>query len=217
MITLALPKGRLGKTLGPMLAQIGLAMEAAYFEADDRRLIYNTQDPEVRVVPIKPFDIATIVAAGGADLGIVGADVVAEFDYSEVYVPLAFPFGACRLCLAAPAGFALPAAGQGLRVASKYPNLTRAFLTARGLSPTLIPMSGALELAPHLGLADCIVDLVSTGATLRANALVEGDLILDSTARLIVGRQAYQTAGPRLHHILERFRRLAPMLPAGST
>ena len=216
MITLALPKGRLAKTLGSMLAQIDLALEPAYFAADDRRLIYGTQDPGVRVVPIKPFDIATIVAAGGADLGIVGADVVAEFAYSEVYVPVAFPFGACRLSLAAPAGFILPAAGRSLRVASKYPNLTRTFLTARGLSPSLLPMSGALELAPHLGLADCIVDLVSTGATLRANALFEGEVILESTARLIVGRQAYQTAGPRLYDLLDRFRRLAPSLPADS-
>ena len=212
MIALALPKGRLSKTLGPLLAQANLTLEPAYFEEADRRLIYRTQDPDVQVVPVKPFDVATVVAAGGAALGLVGADVIAEFDHSELYVPITFPFGACRLSVAGPAGFAIPPAGQSLRVASKYPNLTRQFFQARGLSPVIIPMSGALELAPHLNLADCIVDLVSTGATLAANALVEGDVILHSTAQLIVGRQAYQTGGEKLHDLLEKFRELASQL-----
>lgn len=214
MITLALPKGRLSKTLGPLLAQVGLDLEPAYFEDKDRRLIYGTKDPEVRVVPVKPFDVATIVAAGGADLGIVGADVVEEFDYSGLYVPIAFPFGECRLSVAGPKGFALPPAGETVRVASKYPRLTTAFFEARGLSPSLIGMSGALELVPHLDLADCIVDLVSTGATLEANDLVEGEQILHSTARLIVGRQAYQTGGPRLHALIQTFRQIAQTLDA---
>lgn len=212
MITLALPKGRLSKALGPLLEQAHLAPEAAYFAEQDRRLIYASANPEVRVVPLKPFDVATVVAAGGAELGIAGADVVEEFDYSELYVPIAFPFGACRLSLAGPAAFTLPGPGEVLRVASKYPRLTAKFLQARGVSSTLIPMSGALELAPHLGLADCIVDLVSTGATLRANALVEGEVILHSSARLIVGRQAYQTHGRQLHDLIVRFRALAETL-----
>ena len=214
MITLALPKGRLSKTLGPVLAQANLDLDPAYFEDQSRRLIYHTNDPGVRVVPVKPFDVATIVAAGGADLGIVGADVVEEFDYAGLYVPVTFPFGACRLSLAGSKGFALPAAGQTLRVASKYPRLTTAFFEARGLSPSLIPLSGALELAPHLGLADCIVDLVSTGATLAANDLIEVEQILQSTARLIVGRQAYQIGGTRLPDLIQTFRRIAQTLDA---
>ena len=209
MITLALPKGRLSKTLGPLLADAGLALEPAYFEDADRRLIYATEQPHVRVVPVKPFDVATIVAVGGASLGIVGADVVEEFDFSEVYVPLAFDFGGCRLSVAAPEGFTMPKAGANVSVATKYPNLTRRFFEARGISPRIIPMTGAMELAPHLGMADCIVDLVSTGATLEANDLIEGEEVMHSTARLIVGRQAYKTEGKPLHDIIEIFRGIA--------
>lgn len=215
MITLALPKGRLAKDLGPILDHAGLALEPAYFDESDRRLIYTTDNPNVRVVPIKPFDVATIVATGGANLGIVGADVVAEFDYSELYVPISFPFGPCRLSVAGPKGFMMPKAGETVRVASKYPNLTRRFFHRRGINLTLIPMSGALELAPHLGLADCIVDLVSTGATLRANDLVECEVILESSARLVVGRQAYQTGGGELHSLLGRFLDLTSGLASG--
>lgn len=214
MITLALPKGRLSRTLAPLLSSVGISLEPAYFQDADRRLIYGTDDPNLRVVPIKPFDVATIVASGGAQIGIVGSDVVSEFDYSELYVPIAFPFGECRLSVAGPEGFNLPSAGNTLRVATKYPNLTRKFLEARGISPTLIPMSGALELAPHLGLAECIVDLVSTGATLKANSLFEGEVILQSTARLIVGRQAYQTADKSLHKLVARFREISKTMQA---
>ena len=209
MMRLALPKGRLSSRLGPFFAEAGLALEPAYFDDSDRRLIYATQDPGVQVVPVKPFDVATVVALGGAALGIVGADVIAEFDHAGLYVPIAFGFGACRLSVAGPAGFTLPLAGGSLRVASKYPNLTRKFFGARGISTKIIALSGALELAPHLGLADCIVDLVSTGATLAANDLVEGEVLLHSSARLIVGRQAYQTSDQRLQALIHRFRDLA--------
>ena len=209
MITLALPKGRLSKTLGPLLKDAGLALEPAYFEDADRRLIYATEQENVRVVPVKPFDVATVVAVGGATLGIVGADVVEEFDFSELYVPLAFDFGACRLSVAGPYTFIMPKAGESVRVATKYPNLTRRFFEAKGLSTRIVPMTGAMELAPHLGMADCIVDLVSTGATLAANDLVEGEALLHSTARLIVGRQAYKTAGQPLHNLIQIFRDMA--------
>ena len=209
MITLALPKGRLSKTLAPLLNEMGLGLDLAYFQDEDRRLIYKTADPALQVVPVKPFDVATLVATGGAALGIVGADVVSEFDYCELYVPIAFSFGACRLSIAGPAHFTLPPAGQSIKVATKYPRLTKKFFQARGLNPTLIPLSGALELAPHLGLADCIVDLVSTGATLKANHLVECECLMHSTARLIVDRQAYQTAGANLHTLIDNFRSAA--------
>ena len=209
MITLALPKGRLSRNLGHVLRDTGLALEQAYFNETDRRLIYATENPNVRVVLIKPFDVVTIVATGGADLGIVGADVVAEFDYSELYVPVSFPFGVCRLSVAGPMHFVMPKAGEDIRVASKYPNLTQRFFYQRGINPMLIPMSGALELAPHLGLASCIVDLVSTGATLQANDLEECEVILESSARLIVGRQAYQTGQKRLHELIDNFMTMA--------
>ena len=209
MITLALPKGRLAKTLGPLLAEAGLTLEDAYFSDDDRRLIYATADPTVRVIPVKPFDVGTIVASHGAELGIVGADVLEEFDFSEVYAPLAFPFGACRLSVAGPADFSIPAAGQALRVATKYPRSTLRYFESLGISPTIIPMSGALELAPALGIADCIVDLVSTGATLAANDLVEGPAIMHSTARLIVGRQAYKSRGTKLHDLVKTLAKIA--------
>lgn len=214
MITLALPKGRLSKTLGPLLANAGLEIEPAYFADEDRRLVFATSQDHVQVVPVKPFDVATIVAVGGAQLGIVGSDVLEEFDFSELYVPLAFPFGACRLSVAAPKGFQPPKAGERVRVATKYPSLTRRYFERQGISPDIINLNGAMELAPLLGISDCIVDLVSTGATLKANKLVEFDTVLGSTARLIVGRQAYKTEGQPLMALIDAFRALSAQAQA---
>ena len=208
-LVLALPKGRLAGDCQPLLEAIGAAPEAAFADKADRRLRFSTQSPEIDLIPVKPFDVATFVGFGGAQLGVVGADVLAEFDYSELYVPVDLGFGACRLSVAGPQESldAVPLAGRShLRVATKYPNVTRKHFAAKGIHAECIKLNGAIELGPMLGMASRIVDLVSTGTTLRINGLVEEEVILHSTARLVVNRSALKTDSRRMLKWINAFR-----------
>lgn len=160
----------------------------------------------MRLIRVRAFDVATFVAHGAAQAGIVGSDVVEEFAYSDLYAPVDLDIGHCRLSVAEPA----EQAGDGarvshLRVASKYPNLTRKHFEGLGIQAEVVKLNGAMELAPGLGLASRIVDLVSTGRTLKDNGLIETSRILDVSARLIVNRAALKT-DPRVGALVERFR-----------
>ncbi len=208
-LVLALPKGRILAECGGFLARAGVHPAADYEDENSRRLRFPTDDPALDVVRVRPFDVATFVAFGAAALGICGADVLMEFDYPEIYAPLDLAIGRCRIVVAAPTSgeeFANPARLSRVRVASKYPNVTARHFAARGIQAEIVHLNGAMELAPGLGLAPMIVDLVQTGSTLKANGLVEIETIADVTSRLIVNRTALKTQPELIGAWITRFR-----------
>ena len=209
---LALPKGRILRELVPLLTRAGLEPEPDFHDEDSRKLRFATSDPRLAIIRVRSFDVATFVAFGAAQLGVAGNDVLLEFDYPEIYAPVDLGIGKCRLAVAEPAemvGEDDPNRWSHIRVATKYPHVTRAHFAARGVQAECIKLSGAMELAPTLGLSRRIVDLVSTGATLKANNLVEVERIADVTSRLVVNRTAWKTCPEEIGGWIERLRAAA--------
>jgi len=208
-LVLALPKGRILAEVMPLVRRAGIEPEAAFDDADTRKLRFTTNRPEIDVIRVRSFDVATFVAFGAAQLGVVGTDVLMEFDYADIYAPLDLGVGRCRVAVAEPAGMIGtddPATWSHVRVATKYPKITRRHFAARGVQAECITLNGALELAPSLGLCGRIVDLVSTGKTLKANGLVEVELIAEITSRLAVNRAAWKTSPDVIGSWIQRFR-----------
>ncbi len=207
-LILAVPKGRILAECGPLLARAGIRPDDDYADDDSRRLRFGTDDPMLDVVRVRPFDVATFVAFGGAQIGICGADVLMEFDYPEIYAPLDLGIGACRVSVAelsSMAGQDDPRLWSSVRVATKYPAIARRHYAARGVHAEVVHLNGAMELAPGLGLARVIVDLVQTGSTLRANGLEEVEVIAPVTSRLIVNRTALKTRPDEVGALIARF------------
>jgi ATP phosphoribosyltransferase len=191
MITLALSKGRIFEETVPLLARAGIV--PAEDPAVSRKLIIGTSDPGLRIVVVRASDVPTYVQYGAADLGVAGKDVLIEHGGGGLYAPVDLGIGRCRLCVAAPEGFDYASAvrrGARLRVATKYTQSARDHFAAKGVHVDLIKLYGSMELAPLAGLADAIVDLVSSGGTLRANNLVEVEEIAQISSRLIVNQAA---------------------------
>ena len=208
-LIVALPKGRILKELRPMLDSVGLIPEAAFDDPDSRALRFATNDPRVSIIRVRSFDVATFVAFGAAHIGVAGNDVIMEFDYPELYAPLDLGIGHCRLSVAEPADLMAtddPRRWSHVRVATKYPNVTRRHFAARGVQAECIKLNGAMELAPGLGLCQRIVDLVSTGTTLKANGLVEIEKIAEISSRLVVNRAAFKTRPHEVGGWVDRFR-----------
>lgn len=205
-LTFAVPKGRLLDEALPLMARAGVVPEAEFHDKNSRALSFACEGSDTRLIRVRAFDVATFVAHGAAQVGIVGSDVVEEFAYSDLYAPVDLDIGHCRLSVAEPVG-AQNAATSHLRVASKYPNLTRRHYERQGIQAEVVKLNGAMELAPGLGLASRIVDLVSTGRTLKDNGLVETATILQISARLIVNRAALKT-DERVGLLVEKFRAL---------
>jgi ATP phosphoribosyltransferase len=207
-LVMALPKGRILAECGPLLASAGITPAADYADEDSRRLRFPTDDPMLDVVRVRPFDVATFVAHGAAQIGICGADVLMEFDYPEIYAPLDLGIGACRVSVAAPVAGEEedPRQWTTIRVATKYPNIARRHFAARGIHAEAVHLNGAMELAPGLGLSRVIVDLVQTGSTLKANGLRETEVIAHVTSRLIVNRTALKTQPEAIGAWIARFR-----------
>ena len=208
-VILGLPKGRILDECGPLLARAGITPEPDLTNESSRKLRFATDDPALDVVRVRSFDVATFVAFGAAQLGICGADVLMEFDYPEIYAPLDLGIGACRVSVAEPratAGSDDSRTWSQVRVASKYPNIARRHFAARGVQAEVVHLNGAMELAPVLGLSRVIVDLVATGGTLRANGLVETEVIANVTSRLIVNRTALKTRPEVIGAWIARFR-----------
>ncbi len=212
-LILAVPKGRILGEVLPLMARAGIVPEAGFSDEDDRRLRFATDRADVELIRVRAFDVATFVAHGAAHLGVVGSDVIDEFDYSELYAPVDLGIGRCRVSVAEPAGLAAtddpkdwPRRWSHARVATKYPNLTKKHFAARGVQAECVKLNGAMELAPTLGLAERIVDLVSTGRTLKDNGLVEVETIAEVSARLIVNRAALKTRDD-VAPLVEAFRR----------
>ena len=211
-LMLALPKGRLLRELTPLMSRAGIEPEPAFADESARQLRFATNDPGLEIIRVRSFDVATFVAFGAAHLGVAGNDVLMEFDYPEIYAPVDLGIGRCRLAVAEPRDLVErdgPARWSHIRVATKYPAITRAHFAARGVQAECIKLSGAMELAPGLGLCRRIVDLVSTGATLAANDLVEVETIAEVSARLIVNRAALKTRSGEVGRWIERFREAA--------
>ena len=217
-LTFAVPKGRILDEALPVMARAGLVPESAFHDKGSRALAFACEGGRARLIRVRAFDVATFVAFGAAQAGIVGSDVIEEFDFSELYAPVDLAIGHCRLSLAEPAG-ARREGGHAshIRVATKYPNLTKRWFEGKGVQAECIKLNGAMELAPSLALAGQIVDLVSSGRTLKDNGLVEVETIMDVSARLIVNRAALKT-DPRVAALVETFRALsdAPMLEVGA-
>jgi ATP phosphoribosyltransferase len=205
-LTFAVPKGRLLDEALPLMTRAGVVPEAEFHDKNSRALSFACENSDMRIIRVRAFDVATFVAHGAAQVGIVGSDVVEEFAYSDLYAPVDLDIGHCRLSVAEPVG-ASNASTSHLRVASKYPNLTRRHYERQGIQAEVVKLNGAMELAPGLGLASRIVDLVSTGRTLKDNGLVETATILQISARLIVNRAALKT-DERVGALVERFRAL---------
>ena len=208
-LIIAVPKGRILVEALPLLARAGIVPEAAFSDEDSRLLRFATDDPGISLIRVRAFDVATFVAHGAAQLGIVGSDVIAEFGYSELYAPVYLGIGHCRLSVAEPVAMAEhddPRGWSHVRVATKYPHVTAAHFAARGVQAECVKLNGAMELAPTLGLAPRIVDLVSSGRTLKENGLVEVEEIMQVTSRLIVNRAAMKTR-PQVVPLVEAFRR----------
>ena len=198
----AVPKGRILDEALPLMARAGVVPDAEFHDKSSRALSFACEGSDTRIIRVRAFDVATFVAHGAAQAGIVGSDVVEEFAYSDLYAPVDLDIGHCRLSVAEPVG----------RVASKYPSLTRRHFERQGIQAEVVKLNGAMELAPGLGLASRIVDLVSTGRTLKDNGLEETSVILQISARLIVNRAALKT-DERVAALVERFRALV----AGTT
>ena len=206
-IIVAVPKGRILDEALPLLERAGIRPEAAFADEASRALRFATDRPGIELIRVRAFDVATFVAHGAAQIGIVGSDVLAEFHYSELYAPVDLDIGHCRLSVALPTGALSDARGHShVRVATKYPHVTQAHFAARGVQAECVKLNGAMELAPILGLAPCIVDLVSSGRTLKDNGLVEVEHIMDVTSRLIVNRAAMKTRDA-IVPLVESFRR----------
>jgi len=205
VLTLALPKGRLLRPALDILRSMGLDG----VEADSRKLIFSDEKHGLRFLILKPADVPTYVEYGAADLGIVGKDILLEQE-PDVYEPLDLGFGFCRLVVAEPKELWErddPAKWSWVRVATKYPVLTERYFSERGIQVEMVRLDGSIELAPLVGLADRIVDLVQSGETLRANGLVEVAEITRSTARLIVNRASLKTEYSSVSQLIERLKK----------
>lgn len=216
-LVLALPKGRILHDVLPLLRRAGITPEPAFDDKESRQLRFATNHPDLDIVRVRSFDVATFVAFGAADLGVVGSDVLMEFDYPEVYAPVDLGIGRCRMAVAEPMELSAGDDRESwshVRVATKYPMITSRHFAERGVQAQCVRLSGAVELAPAMGLCERIVDLVSTGDTLRANGMTEVETIAEITARLCVNRTAWKTRPCAINTLIARFREVVDACPA---
>ena len=205
-VTIALSKGRIFEETRPLLEAAGIT--ASEDPERSRKLIIGTSRPDARILIVRASDVPTYVQYGGADLGIAGRDVLIEHGGQGLYQPLDLAIARCRMMVAVPEGFDYAGAvrqGARLRVATKYVRIAREHFAAKGVHVDLIKLYGSMELAPLVGLADAIVDLVSTGNTLKANHLVEVERIMDISSRLVVNQAALKLKQEPIRKIIDAF------------
>lgn len=208
-LVLALPKGRILTEVMPIVRRAGIEPEADFDDPKSRKLRFTTNFDHIDIIRVRSFDVATFVAFGAAHMGVCGGDVLMEFDSPEIYAPLDLGIGYCRIAVAEPKDLSDnddPATWSHVRVATKYPEITKKHFAKRGVQAECIKLNGAMELAPMMGLSSRIVDLVSTGATLKANGLVEVEQIAEITSRLAVNRSAWKTQPAEMSRWIEAFR-----------
>ncbi len=207
-IIIALPKGRILKQVLPIFNKIGIIPEKSFFNEKDRKLKFETNISNIKLIIVRSFDVATFLIYGAAHLAIIGSDVLEEFNHSEIYSPIDLNIGLCRLVVATTKEILNdedPLTWSYVRVATKYPNLTSEHFKKRGVHADCIKLNGAMELAPSMGLCRRIVDLSESGETLKANGLIEIEEIMKVSTRLAINRNAYKTNFKKMNEIIKKF------------
>ena len=195
-LIMALPKGRILEEVMPLMLRAGIKPEADFNVSSSRKLRFSTNHPNLDIVRVRSFDVVTFIAFGAAHFGVAGLDVLMEIDTNEIYSPIDLGIGACRMIVAQPEDMMIedtPKRWSHIRIAPKYPEITKRHFAKRGVQAECIKLNGAMEIAPSMGLCSRIVDLVSTGSTLSANGLVEVEEIAEITSRLVVNRTTFKT------------------------
>ena len=211
-IIIAIPKGRILKELQPILKRVNIVPENSFNGENNRKLMFKTSDKDIIIIIVRSFDVANFVAFGGAHLGIVGSDVIKEFSFDEIYAPVNLGIGKCRMSVAQPKTLAArdnPQSWSHVRVATKYPKITKNYFAERGVQAECLKLNGSLEIAPMLGLTKRIVDLVSSGKTLKENGLSEIEKIMDISSFLIVNKNTAKSKPEIIKKIINRFRKAA--------
>ena len=207
-IIFALPKGRILNKAIKLMSDSDIKPEEDFINPDSRKLRFSTNDQELDLIRIRSADVPTFVAFGAADIGIAGQDDLLELGYPELYVPLDLNIGLCKLVIAQSADLDPVEANSPLsyiKIATKYPNITKKYFEKKGVQAECIKLNGAIELAPSLGLCERIVDIVETGKTLKANGLVEKEKIADISSCLIVNRTSLKTKPDKINNLINRF------------
>ncbi len=210
-IFIAVPRGRIIKECKKVLNKTSFAPDPQLFDDKCRKLTFASNDKSINYIKVRAFDVCTFVAFGAAQIGIAGEDVIQEYSYSEVYSILSLNFGYCRLSVAASTKLIKeedPSIWSNIRVATKYPNITKKFFANKGIQVEAIKLNGSMELAPSLSMCKRIVDLVSTGKTLKANGLKEVEEIIKVNSKLIVNRSAYKTKFQKINLIIEEIKKI---------
>ena len=206
---IAIPRGRIIKELKPILKKTSFAPENAMFDDKSRKLTFLSKNRDINFIKVRAFDACTFVAFGAAQIGIAGEDVIKEFNYSEIYAPLELNIGHCRLSVAALKSLLKkedPETWSNIRVATKYPNISKEYFASKSIQVESIKLNGSMELAPSLNMCRRIVDLVSTGATLKANGLKEIDEIMKVQSKLIINRSSFKTNNKKIQSIIDEFK-----------
>ncbi len=201
-IIIALPKGRILKQVLPIFDKVGIIPEKSFFNEKDRKLKFETNIPNIKLIIVRSFDVATFLIYGAAHIAIIGSDVLEEFNHSEIYSPIDLKIGLCRLVVATTKEILSdedPLTWSYVRVATKYPNLTSEHFKKRGVHADCIKLNGAMELAPSMGLCRRIVDLSESGETLKANGLIEIEEIMKVSTRLAINRNASANSSTELN------------------
>ena len=209
-IIMAVPKGRILDELNPILKRIGILPEKDFYSHDSRKLMFETNLKFLNIIRVRPFDVATFVALGAAQIGIAGDDVLNEFNYEEIYKVLDLKIGKCRLSIAKKKNSISDFSDKEghILVATKYKNTVTNYFAKKGIRAECIKLNGAIELAPKLGICSTIVDLVSTGKTIKENNLKETDILLKITSKLIINKIAYKLMNDNITSILDKFKKI---------
>ena len=210
-LIIAIPRGRIIKELKPILKKTSFAPENEMFDDKSRKLTFLSKNKDINFIKVRAFDACTFVAFGAAQIGIAGEDVIKEYNYSEIYAPLELNIGHCRLSVAALKSLLKkedPETWSNIRVATKYPNISKEYFASKSIQIESIKLNGSMELAPSLNMCRRIVDLVSTGATLKANGLKEIDEIMKVQSKLIINRSSFKTNNKKIQSIIDEFKLL---------
>ena len=209
-IIMAVPKGRILDELNPILKRIGILPERDFYSHDSRKLMFETNLKFLNIIRVRSFDVATFVALGAAQIGIAGDDVLNEFNYEEIYKVLDLKIGKCRLSIAKKKNSISDFSDKEghILVATKYKNTVTNYFAKKGIRAECLKLNGAIELAPKLGICSTIVDLVSTGKTIKENNLEETDVLLKITSKLIINKIAYKLMNDNITSILDKFKKI---------
>ena len=208
-IIIAVPRGRIIEECKELLQKTNFTPDPLLFDDSCRKLMFKSNDPNIDFIKVRAFDVCTFVAFGAAQIGIAGDDVVQEFNYSEVYAPIDLNIGHCRLSVAAMKDLLKtedPSTWSNIRVATKYPNIAKSYFSTKGVQVEAIKLNGSVELAPALLMCRRVVDLVSSGKTLKENGLKEVEKIMEVQSKLIINRSAYKTKTEKIESIISTFK-----------